>query len=81
MSNPQAARDKYARKTQNARASYDAAKGRMKANYAAGMARFLGGPVASHIAASYSAGIDAAQYQPGDPDKWLNNYLAKMRGG
>lgn len=80
MATPQSARDKYARKTGNARQKYDAAKGRMKANYAAGVARFIGGSPAGYIVAAYNSGIDAAQYTPGDPDKWLNNYMAAMRG-
>lgn len=81
MATLESAQAKYARKMASAGAAYNAAKGRMKANYASGCARFLGAPVASHIAAAYSAGIDAAQYRGGDPEKWRRNYVAKMTGG
>lgn len=80
MSTPQAAKEKYARKTANAAASWNAAKGRMAANYAAGVARFLGGAPAGHIVSNYQAGINAASYRGGDADKWLANYMAKMQG-
>ena len=78
------AQAKYARKTgpgSSAVASYNAAKGRMTQNYSAGVARFLGGAPAAHIVSSYQAGIAAAEYRGGDPDKWARNYRAKMMGG
>lgn len=81
MATLSSAQEKYARKTANAAASYNAAKGRMQANYAAGVSRFLGGPVAAHIVSAYQAGINAAQYRGGDPAKWAANYRAKMMGG
>lgn len=83
MATIQSARAKYDRKMAGARSAYDASKGRAKANWATGMSNFLGGPVAGHIAAAYSAGIDAAQYNPTPAwgDKWQANIVAKMRGG
>lgn len=80
MASLESAMAKYARKTQAGAAKYNAAKGRMKSNYAAGVARFIGQPVAGHILSSYSAGIDAAQYVAGDPNKWRANYVAAMTG-
>jgi len=84
MATIQSAKEKYARKTgpgSSAVAKYNAAKGRMTANYGAGMSRFLGGSPAGHVLASYSAGISAAQYRGGDPDKWERNLRAAMLGG
>ncbi len=75
------AKEKYARKTAAGAAKYNAAKPRMASNYASGMARFLGGPPAGHVVASYQAGINAAQYRGGDPDKWERNLRAAMLGG
>lgn len=76
----QTAREKYARKTANAAAAYNAAKGRMVQNYTAGVARFIGASPAAHIVSNYQAGVQAAQYRGGDPDKWQRNYVAKMTG-
>ena len=81
MATLQSAKEKYARKMQTAAAAYNAAKGRMAANYSAGLAQFLGRPPAGHIVSAYQAGINAAQYRGGDPDKWERNYVAKMTGG
>ncbi|RJO60346.1 MAG: hypothetical protein C4542_09650 [Dehalococcoidia bacterium] len=76
----ESAKAKYARRTANGAAAYNAAKGRMASNYSSGIQRFIGAPPAAHIVSSYQAGIQAAQYRPGDPDKWARNYLAKMTG-
>ncbi len=73
------AKAKYARKTAAGASAYNAAKARMPGNYDAGMARFLGGPVSSTVSASYRAGIAAAEYRSGDPDKWERNLIAKLR--
>jgi hypothetical protein len=62
---------KLRRKATSMAASYDAAKGRAKTNYAA--AGF--GPTRQ---ANYSAGIDAATYHAPDPGKWNRNWSAKM---
>ena len=62
---------KLAAKTGTMKASYDAAKGRAKTNFAA----MPFGPVRK---AAYNAGIDAAVYTPPDPDKWARNWRAKM---
>lgn len=78
------AREKYARKTgpgSPAVAKFNAAKGRMKTNFRSGMNHFMGQPVSGAVAAAYDAGVDAAQYGGGDPDKWQRNYLAAMTGG
>jgi hypothetical protein len=78
------AKDKYSRKTgpgSPAVAKYNGAKGRMKTNWRAGMNGFLGQPVSGAVAAAYDAGVDAADYRGGDPDKWQRNYLAAMTGG
>lgn len=78
------AREKYARKTgpgSPAVANYNAAKGRMTQNYSQGVARFLGSAPSASVVQSYQAGIAAAQYSGGDPDKWQRNLVAKMTGG
>lgn len=81
MATLQSAKEKYARRMAGAAAAYNAAKGRASANYAAGVARFLGSQPAGHIVSAYQAGINAAQYRGGDPEKWARNYVAKMTGG
>lgn len=81
MATIQSAKEKYARKTGTTGVSnYNAAKGRMPGNYAAGLQRFLGRPVAGSVLASYQAGISAAQYRGGDADKWERNLIAKLTG-
>ena len=76
------AQEKYARKTGTTGvANWNAAKGRMSANWGPGMARFLGAPVAGSVQSSYQSGINAAQYRGGDPAKWARNLVAKMTGG
>lgn len=77
----QSAKEKYARKMATAATNWNAAKPRMTSNWASGMSSFLGAPVAGHIVSSYQAGINAAQYRGGDPDKWERNLRAKMTGG
>ena len=62
---------KLAAKGATMKASYDAAKGRAKANYA----RMPFGP---RIKAAYAAGIDAGVYHAPDPVKWATNWKAKM---
>lgn len=79
MATLESATQKYARKTAAGAAKWNAAKGRMAANYSKGLAEF-GIQVAPEIAASYSAGINAAQYRGGDPNKWRENFVAKMSG-
>lgn len=84
MATMASAAEKYRRKTgpgSPAVANYNAAKGRMTQNYSSGLARFLGSAPAAHVVQSYQAGIAAANYTGGDPDKWQRNYLAKMTGG
>ena len=81
MATLETAMRKYADKAGQMAANYEASKGRMQANYAQGVARFLGSPPASNIVAAYQAGISRAQYRPGDPQKWATNYRAKMTGG
>ena len=76
------AREKYARKTgTTGAANWNAAKGRMASNYAAGLAEFGGASPNPAVVAAYQAGINAAQYRGGDPSKWERNYMAKMFGG
>ena len=84
MATVQSAMDKYSRKTgpgSPAVANYNAAKARMGTNYRGGMSRFLGAPLSPSVAAAYDAGIQAAQYSGGDPNKWRTNFMAKMTGG
>ncbi len=83
MADIASAKAKYARKTgpgSPAVSKYNAAKGRMAANYSSGVARFLGASPRSEIVAAYQAGINAAQYRGGDPDKWERNLRAAMLG-
>jgi hypothetical protein len=80
MATIQSAKEKYARKTANAAAKWNAAKGRMAGNYASGVAKFLGGPPAASVVSAYQSGIAAAQYTGGDPDKWERNLRAAMMG-
>lgn len=78
------AKAKYARKTgpgSPAVGKYNAAKARMPNNYSAGLASFLGQAPAAHVLAAYRAGIEAADYRGGDPDKWERNYMQAMTGG
>jgi len=84
MATMASAQAKYARKTgpgSGAVAKYNAAKGRMVANYSSGVASFLGSAPAAHIVAAYRAGIEAADYRGGDADKWARNFRAAMTGG
>lgn len=63
---------KLGRKASTMASSYNAAKSRMKSNFAA-----VGfGPTRQ---SNYNAGVDAAQYRAPDPNKWQTNWLAKMR--
>ncbi len=80
MATIESAKAKYARKTAAGAAAYNAAKGRMVGNWTAGMSRFLGGPPAGHVQQAYQAGVAAAQYRAGDPEKWAANLRAKMIG-
>lgn len=67
---------KYARKTGPDGASkWNASKGRMQQNWSEGLAR-AGTPPGPQTTAAYAAGINAAQYRGGDPDKWERNFRA-----
>lgn len=77
------AKEKYRRKTgpgSPAAAKYNAAKGRMSANYSRGIAEFLGAAPSAAVVQSYQAGVNAANYQGGDPDKWERNLRAALTG-
>lgn len=83
MATMASAKAKYARKTgpgSPAVTKYNNAKSRMSGNFRAGMSEFLGGPVSPAVAAAYDAGIAAAQYTGGNPDKWERNFRAAMMG-
>ena len=80
MATLESAKNKYARKASNAANNYNAAKSRMKSNWARGMSDFLGAPVSGHRVTNYSNSIDAAQYRPGDPNKWAERLRAAMTG-
>lgn len=78
MATMASAKEKYARKTSAGgpgAAKWNGAKGRMAGNWAAGMQRFgvTPGPISQQ---AYQAGIAAAQYRGGDPDKWEANFRA-----
>lgn len=63
---------KLQRKAGSMASSYNAAKSRMKAHYAA-----VGfGPTRT---GNYNAGVDAAVWHAPDTAKWQENWLAKMR--
>jgi len=51
--------------------SWNAAKGRMAAGYSAT-------PFGPTRKSNYQAGINAAQYRAPDPNKWAQNWIAKM---
>ncbi len=51
--------------------SYNAAKPRMKANYAAL-------PFGPRMKAAYNAGVDAGVYHAPDAAKWSKNWIAKV---
>lgn len=70
-------KEKYARKTAAAADKWNAAKGRMVQNWQAGMAEagLTPGPMTT---AAYQAGISAAQYRGGNPDKWERNLRAAV---
>ena len=81
MATMQSAKDKYARKTgpgSPAVSKYNAAKARMGTNWRRGMAEFLGSAPNAAVSAAYDAGIAAANYNGGDPDKWERNLRAAM---
>lgn len=78
MATIQTAKANYARRTAAGASAYNAAKGRMSSNYAAGVSRFIGQPVSGQVVSAYQSGIANAQYVGGDPDKWERNYMAKM---
>lgn len=62
---------KLARKAASMAASYNAAKGRMVANY-----QGVGfGPTRT---SNYNAGVQAGQYRAPDPSKWARNWASKM---
>ena len=52
-------------------ASWNAAKGRMSAGYAAC-------PFGPTRKAAYQTGINTATYRTPDPNKWSQNWIAKM---
>jgi hypothetical protein len=62
---------KLSAKAPTMKASYDAAKARMKAGYAAM-------PFGPRRKAAYAAGVDAGVYTAPDPAKWARNWTAKM---
>lgn len=63
---------KLLRKAATMTSSYNAAKTRMKAHFAA-----VGfGPTRT---TAYTTGVDAATYKAPDTTKWSENWLAKMR--
>jgi len=72
------AKAKYARKAAAGAAKYNAAKGSMPGNYSRGVAEFLGRPPGPLTTQAYQAGIAAAQYRAGDPEKWERNYVESM---
>ena len=78
------AKAKYARKTgpgSPAAQKYDAAKGRMTPGFVQGVTDFLGRPPSPMVVSAYTAGINAAQYHGGNPDKWERNLIAGLTGG
>jgi len=62
---------KLAAKAGTMAASYNAAKGRMKGNYAAL-------PFGPRMKANYNAGVDAGEYHAPDAAKWARNWTAKV---
>lgn len=62
---------KLAAKAATMAASYNAAKPRMKAGYAAM-------PFGPRRKAAYAAGVDAGVYHAPDATKWARNWSAKM---
>jgi len=78
MATLQSAKEKYARKTANAASAWNSQKGNMPGRYAEGVARFLGSPPSQRVMANYAAGIQAAQYRGGDPERWAQGYARAM---
>lgn len=62
---------KLTRKGGSMKASYEAARGRMKTGYGAT-------PFGPTRKANYNSGVDGATYTPPDPEKWARNWRAKM---
>jgi len=62
---------KMRRKIPTMKANYDAAKGRAKDHYG-------DLPFNSRIKSAYNAGIDDAEYRTPDPEKWADNWKAKV---
>jgi len=64
--------DKLRRKATSMAASYEAAKGRAVEHFSA-----VGfGPTRT---SNYRDGVNAATYRAPDPNKWRDNWMAKMR--
>jgi hypothetical protein len=68
---------KYANKAQIAAAKWNAAKGQMAANWAAGLAE-AGAAPGPLMSQAYQAGLATAQYRMGSADKWERNFRAAM---
>lgn len=62
---------KLAAKAGTMASGYNAAKARMKTNYAAL-------PFGPRTKANYAAGVDAGVYHAPDPAKWARNWTAKV---
>jgi len=62
---------KLARKAGSMKASYEAARGRMKTGYAAT-------PFGPTRKANYNSGVDGGTYRAPDAEKWARNWKAKM---
>jgi len=62
---------KLSAKSASMASSWNAAKGRMSAGYAAT-------PFGPTRKSNYSAGLNAAVYHSPDPSKWARNWTAKM---
>jgi len=73
--------EKYNRKTETMAQNYNAAKGRMVQNWVKGLSEKAGvTPSASRVQA-YQNGVSAAQYRPGNGQKWAENWRRAMTGG
>jgi hypothetical protein len=68
----EAAMAKYARKTQNAAAKWKQNTSGATEAWARGLAD-SGFTVGPETRSAYQAGVSAAEYRPGNPQKWLEN--------
>lgn len=70
----EAAQAKYARKTQNAAGKWKSNTTGAGPRLQEGLRR-IGASPGPEFMSAWQAGVNAAEYRPGDPNKWRENFL------